>query len=107
VPRPNVPQTEYVNLHVTILTTTSPTLNATYFGQEPHPPTMILTTFEGARKGGKEPPFNSISYHGRIAEGKDEWVVKIFSKAKPTKKWLNKVFNNRVGWVYHKVVSSN
>jgi len=102
VPKPDVRAPEYSTLHVTLLTTTSPFPNATYFGHDSHPPTSILTTFEGVRKGGKEPPFNSISYHGRVADGQDEWVVKIFSRSKLSKKWLNKIFNNQVGWVYHK-----
>ncbi|KAJ7820753.1 hypothetical protein B0H14DRAFT_1342502 [Mycena olivaceomarginata] len=61
---------------------------------------MLLTTFEGARNGGKEPEFNSLSYHGLISEG--EWVVKIFSKKRISNKWLSKMFDGQVGWVLRK-----
>lgn len=104
MPAPAFQSVPYVHLHVTLLTTTSPFPNSTYFAGDSKPPTSILTSFEGARNGLKGPPFNSISYHGRVAEGKDEWVVKIFSESKLTKKWLRKVFNNQVGWVLHKEV---
>ena len=61
---------------------------------------MILTTAEGFRNGGKEPEFNSLSYHGLIREG--EWAVKIFSKQRMSDEWLNKVFSGKVGWVHRK-----
>jgi prenylcysteine oxidase/farnesylcysteine lyase len=63
---------------------------------------MLLTTFEGARNGGKEPEFNSMSYHGLISEG--EWVVKIFSKKRISDKWLSDMLDDNVGWVHRKEV---
>jgi len=63
---------------------------------------VILTTYEGVRKGGKEPEFNSISYHGLLREG--EWIVKIFSQQRISDEWLQNVFNGQVGWVYRKEV---
>lgn len=68
-------------------------------------PRMILTTHNGVRNGdGKEPEFNSLSYHGLIREG--EWSVKIFSKERISDEWLDKVFGNgTVGWVLRKEVS--
>lgn len=64
---------------------------------------MLLTTFEGARNGGKEPDFNSMSYHGLISEG--EWVVKIFSKERISDQWLSNIFDGKIGWVHRKEVS--
>lgn len=93
-------------------------------------PSMVLTSYENARNGGKEPEFNSLSYHGKIVkkakattgeatEGadtaevekvekveaeKEEWVVKIFSKTKVEDEWLKNIFGE-VGWVNRRVVS--
>lgn len=98
---------EYYHLHVTLLSTTSPFANPAYFGLEPGDtvPNMVLTTALGTRTGGPVPEFNSISYHGRIAEGKDEWVVKIFSTERMEDEWITNVFGN-VGWVLRKEVGS-
>ncbi|KAI6005036.1 Prenylcysteine lyase-domain-containing protein [Pisolithus orientalis] len=104
-----IPPQPYVHLHVTLLTTRSESTNPTYFGLSPGEkvPKVILTTHEGARAGGVEPEFNSISVHGRIqrapgsADEKPEWKVKIFSKERITDEWLEKVFGH-VGWVYRK-----
>lgn len=63
---------------------------------------MMLTTYEGVRQGGKEPEFNSISYHGMVREG--EWIVKIFSKERISDDWLQGIFPGEVGWVYRKEV---
>jgi len=67
---------------------------------------MILTTYEGVRQGGKEPEFNSLSYHGYITKDKDDapdqWSVKIFSKERISDEWLDTIFNGQVGWVYRK-----
>lgn len=84
---------------------------------------MVLTSYENARNGGKEPEFNSLSYHGKIVkkakEGeepapetenvetesqKEEWVVKIFSKVEVEDAWLRNIFGE-VGWVNRRVVS--
>ncbi|KAF7354883.1 Prenylcysteine lyase [Mycena sanguinolenta] len=97
-----IPPQPYVHLHVTLLSTTQPSVPAQSFSlpSSTKIPAMLLTTFEGARNGGKEPEFNSLSYHGLISEG--EWVVKIFSKKRISNKWLSKMFDNQVGWVLRK-----
>ncbi|KAK7064553.1 Prenylcysteine lyase [Favolaschia claudopus] len=97
-----IPPQPYVHLHVTLLTTTQPSFPAQSFSLPPSTkvPGMLLTTFEGARNGGKQPEFNSMSYHGLISEG--EWVVKIFSKKRISDKWLSKMFDGQVGWVLRK-----
>lgn len=61
-------------------------------------PSMLLTSYDGARNGRKAPEFNSISYHGKISE--EEWIVKIFSEAPVEDKWLQSLFNGQVGWVH-------
>ncbi len=100
-----IPEQPYVNLHVTLLTTKSPSIDAAYLGLPPTEklPSMILTTYDNARKGGKEPEFNSLSYHGKVSD--DEWGVKIFSKEIISDEWLQTVFKGEVGWVYRKVVN--
>ncbi|TFK36786.1 Prenylcysteine lyase-domain-containing protein [Crucibulum laeve] len=97
-----IPKQPYVHLHVTLLTTTSPTPSPEYFAmsQSSVVPRMMLTTYQGVRNGGKEPQFNSLSYHGLVREG--EWAVKIFSKERITDEWLNNIFKGKVGWVFRK-----
>lgn len=99
-----IPEQPYVHLHVTLVTTTAKTFNPSYFGlsASSHVPAMMLTTYEGVRQGGKEPEFNSISYHGMVREG--EWIVKIFSKERVSDDWLQGIFPGEVGWVYRKEV---
>ncbi|KAK0208424.1 Prenylcysteine lyase-domain-containing protein [Desarmillaria ectypa] len=97
-----VPEQPYVRLHVTLMSTTSPSVDPEYLNLPPTatPPIMLLTTHEGARNGGKEPEFNSISYHGKISD--DEWVVKIFSQGRKSDEWLRRVFRGQVGWIHRK-----
>jgi prenylcysteine oxidase / farnesylcysteine lyase len=64
----------------------------------------VLTTYEGARLGGPEPEFNSLTYHGEVAPGRGEWVVKIFSDHRLSDEWLEEVFDGNVGWVHRKEV---
>ncbi|KAJ7071486.1 Prenylcysteine lyase-domain-containing protein [Mycena amicta] len=96
------PYTPYVRLHVTLLSTTLPSLppQSLNLTSSTKIPSMLLTTYEGARHGGKDPEFNSLSYHGKISD--NEWVVKIFSKSRITDDWLNKMFAGQVGWVHRK-----
>ncbi|KAG7099795.1 hypothetical protein E1B28_001607 [Marasmius oreades] len=97
-----VPKQPYVHLHVTLLSTKSPSVNPEYLSlplSSKVPPTL-LTTFQNAREGGKAPEFNSLSYHGKIKE--DERAVKIFSEERISDEWLKRVFNGQVGWVYRK-----
>jgi prenylcysteine oxidase/farnesylcysteine lyase len=95
----------YVHLHVTLLSTSAATPNPEYFGLAPSSavPRTILTTNQGKREGGIESEFNSLSYHGLIREG--EWAVKIFSDHELSDAWLNKMFQDRIGWIYRKEVS--
>ncbi|KZT70702.1 FAD/NAD(P)-binding domain-containing protein [Daedalea quercina L-15889] len=106
-----VPAQPYVHLHVTLLSTTSPTPNSSYFGLGGgSAPTEVLTTHNRVREGlGEEPEFNSMTYHGKIkkADGtpveRDEWVVKIFSKQRVEDAWLENMFGEgNVGWVLRK-----
>ncbi|EDR15109.1 uncharacterized protein LACBIDRAFT_300931 [Laccaria bicolor S238N-H82] len=92
----------YVHLHVTLLTTTSPSANPAYFNLSAGSkvPAMMLTTNFGARNGGKKPEFNSLSYHGLVREG--EWAVKIFSKERISDGWLQQMFDGQVGWIHRK-----
>lgn len=110
----SVPKQPYVHLHVTLLTTTSPSFNATYFNLPPHAsvPAMVLTSNNGARQGGPAPHFNSLSYiravrtrslgEWRNARGEREWVVKVFSKERISDTWLAEMFDGRVGWALRK-----
>lgn len=108
-----IPPQPYVDLHVTLLTTRSEHSRPEYFGltSNTQVPATILTTYEGARAGGVEPEFNSISYHGKVrkvggaaedAVTDPESTVKIFSKERVPDEWLETVFGN-VSWVYRKL----
>jgi prenylcysteine oxidase/farnesylcysteine lyase len=110
-----IPPQAYIHLHVTLLTTTAPTPKPEYFGYTPGSkvPTTILTTFDGVRRDGKAPEFNSLTYHGQAKTAKNEthdtqemgeWVVKIFSMERISDEWLADVFENQVGWVLRKEV---
>ncbi|TDL28887.1 FAD/NAD(P)-binding domain-containing protein [Rickenella mellea] len=98
-----IPPQPYVHLHVTLLTTPTPRPNPDYFSLPPNSaiPRTVLTTNEGVRSGGQEPEFNSLSYHGSMIDGRDEYIVKIFSKHNISDEWLEKVYG-KVGWVYRK-----
>ncbi|KAK1218693.1 hypothetical protein PQX77_018592 [Marasmius sp. AFHP31] len=97
-----VPEQPYVHLHVTLFSTTSPSINPEYVSLPPnsHALTTLLTTYQGARDGGKAPEFNSLDYQRKI--GDSEWVVKIFSEEEISDEWLNETFSGQVGWVYRK-----
>lgn len=98
-----VPDQPYVHLHVTLLSTRSPTVNPSVLNltSSTKPPRTILTTYDGARAGGPEPEFNSLSYHGQIREG--EYYVKIFSKTRISDEWLDNTFGKgNVTWVHRK-----
>lgn len=110
-----IPPQPYIHLHVTLLTTTAAAPNPVYFAEKPDTkiPTFVLTTFEGARHGGRAPEFNSLSYLGKAqstengthdGQETDEWVVKIFSMERISDEWLATMFQNQVGWVLRKEV---
>ncbi|KAH8992059.1 FAD/NAD-P-binding domain-containing protein [Lactarius akahatsu] len=109
----SIPPQPYIHLHVTLLTTTAATPDPEYFGYKPSGkiPTTILTSFDGARQGGKAPEFNSLTYHGQAkiarnethdAQNTGEWSVKIFSMEPISDDWLARVFQGQVGWVFRK-----
>jgi prenylcysteine oxidase / farnesylcysteine lyase len=67
-------------------------------------PITILTSAETSHDTGSPlPEFQSITYHGKVAEDRDEWVVKIFSMEQRSDEWLEEVFGaGQVGWVLRK-----
>ncbi|KAF9524062.1 Prenylcysteine lyase-domain-containing protein [Crepidotus variabilis] len=100
-----IPKHPYVNLHVTILTTTSPDLNPAYFGlsKGSKVPKVLLTAREGVDLGNPntpKPEFTSITYHGLVQE--NEWSVKIFSDDRLSDEWLDNMFQGQVTWVHRK-----
>ena len=97
--------TPYIHLHVTHLTTTSKQPNGKYFNMkdDDEVPNLVLTTAQGIRAGGTPPEFNSLTYHGKVADDRDEWNVKIFSMQSLSDEWLQDVFGH-VGWVLRKEV---
>ena len=116
---PAIPPQPYVHLHVTLLSTTSTHPRPRYFKLKDGAivPSMVLTTWDGARvrEGEHAPEFNSLSYHGKIktrdglpanssADGQEEWTVKIFSKQRVEDRWLRRVFA-QVGWTLRKEAS--
>ena len=106
-----VPPVPYVHLHVTLLTTTSPSPSAAYFNlpEESTIPSMILTSAAARRRGAPEPDFNSLNYLQKVSADREEWVVKVFSKKRIGDDWLENVFGKgKVGWVLrHEVSLSN
>ncbi|CAE6492519.1 unnamed protein product [Rhizoctonia solani] len=96
------PKVNYVHLHVTLLTTTTPSLLPTYFKVDNSStlPGTILTTAEY----GSKPEFNSIRYQAKIERnGKTEYIVKMFSPAKIPDSTLAALFGKgTIGWVFRK-----
>ena len=99
-----IPEQPVSSLHVTVLTTTLPVLNAEYFALPVASPLpkRILTTHDSQRQDGKEPEFYSISYSGLVRDG--EWAVKILSKESLSDEWLANIFENKIGWIHRKEV---
>ncbi|KAG9091270.1 hypothetical protein FS749_016670 [Ceratobasidium sp. UAMH 11750] len=103
LPQPSsLPAVQYLHLHVTLLTTTTPALLPAYFKVDNSSalPGTVLTTAES----GIQPKFNSIRYQATIQRnGNTEYVIKIFSKTKITDVTLATLFGQgKVGWVYRK-----
>ncbi|CAE7134529.1 unnamed protein product [Rhizoctonia solani] len=95
------PRVDYVHLHVTLLTTTTPSLLPTYFKTDNSTlPGTVITTAEYSSK----PQFNSIRYQATIERGgKTEYVVKMFSMAKVSDRTLATLFGkDSIGWVFRK-----
>ncbi|KAH7327699.1 Prenylcysteine lyase-domain-containing protein [Rhizoctonia solani] len=96
------PKVDYVHLHVTLLTTTTPSLLPTYFKVDNSSalPGTVLTTAEY----GTRPEFNSIRYQASIERnGKTEYIVKMFSPAKISDDTLATLFGKgTIGWVLRK-----
>ena len=92
---------------MTLLTTTSSRPLASFFGLPDSTviPRTILTSGSTHRhdKEAPLPDFQSISYHGQLFEGSEEYVVKIFSFDRKSDEWLERVFGKgQVGWVERK-----
>jgi hypothetical protein len=122
----SIPPQPYVHLHVTLLTTTAPHPNPTYFGLKPTDkvPQVILTTTSSSSSSlsaaapHPDLEFNSLTYHGivttrevhrpgRTVDWIPEYVVKIFSKEPVSDVWLERMFGwtgepGGVGWVRRK-----
>ncbi|KAG8731551.1 hypothetical protein FRC11_003763, partial [Ceratobasidium sp. 423] len=96
------PKVNYLHLHVTLLTTTTPSLLPTYFKVDNSSalPGTVLTTAEY----GSKPQFNSIRYQAKIERnGKTEYVVKIFSPGEISDDTLATLFGKgSIGWVFRK-----
>jgi hypothetical protein len=109
-PFPSTPAVEYVDLHVTIVTTTGSGPRSGYFNMKESEtlPIDILTTNEGVRHGGKAPEFNSLTslpgtYIGVEKDGSivKERAFKIFSLDEKSDEWLENVFGEgNLRWVF-------
>lgn len=111
------PHQPYLHLHVTLLTTTSPTPNPTRFNMSSNSqvPTYIMTSYSGVRQGGStEPDFVALAFHGQLknmnqdegpflGDHSEEYVVKIFSLQRLSEEWLESMFGD-MGWVLRKEV---
>jgi len=104
LPGSPLPKVEYIRLHVTLLATSVPHANASYFGFAPgkRVPETILTA-----KG--VDAFNSMTYHGRVKNATTgepieppQWVVKIFSMDRMDDEWLGNMFDDQVHWILRK-----
>ncbi|KAG9049768.1 hypothetical protein FS837_009184 [Tulasnella sp. UAMH 9824] len=125
-----LPKVEYVRLHVTLVSTTSPTARPERFGLQPgtHVGKFILTTKNRRDTGSSssvcdtptsdpavgpgckqnlesKPDFNSISLHQTFERnGRKEYIWKVFSMDRKNDEWLEDVFGEgTVGWTYRKV----
>ncbi|CDK26558.1 unnamed protein product [Kuraishia capsulata CBS 1993] len=89
---------QYVELHVTLLTTFG-TLSKSYFNAD-YVPTTVITSSEGAQKN---TPFFSISKVGNISET-TESIYKIFSPAELSDKFITTLFEkgSTISWVHRK-----
>lgn len=109
----HIPPQPYVHLHVTLLSTTAKHPNSEYFNLPANQkvPTTVLTTYDAVRsRNGKEPEFNSLSYHGLVRKPEEgvetEYLVKIFSQQEISDEWLANMFSGKVGWVHRKLWQS-
>ncbi|KAF8588432.1 FAD/NAD(P)-binding domain-containing protein [Ramaria rubella] len=101
-----IPEQPYIHLHVTYLSTSSPSPNPEYFflKNDTTAPTTVLTTHDGFVNGGPEPEFTSLTYHGKVTghNGRpSEYIVKIFSLKTLSDTWIRGAFG-KVGWIYRK-----
>lgn len=111
------PPQPYLHLHVTLLTTMSPTPNPARFNMpnSSQVPTYIMTSHNRMHLGsGAEPDFIALAFHGQLknmnqdeglfkGDHGEEYVVKIFSLQKLSEEWLEGMFGE-VGWVLRKEV---
>ncbi|KDQ07131.1 hypothetical protein BOTBODRAFT_48966 [Botryobasidium botryosum FD-172 SS1] len=101
VPNANFSDAVYTHLHVTLLSTTAPHPDPSYFSLPEYSkvPNTILTS------SGKQtsPEFYSLSYGAPVAgleNGTRTWAVQILSEDRKEDSWLEKVFGaGKVGWI--------
>lgn len=91
-----IPETPYVQVHVTLLTVTNIEPKVAYFNanQDTYIPWLIVTTGAGERSGGPAPDFDIIMYRGMAGS---EYIVKIHSQAYLSDEKLAEIFD--VTWV--------
>ncbi|KAK9470687.1 Prenylcysteine lyase-domain-containing protein [Dipodascopsis tothii] len=92
----------YMSVHVTLVATDKP-LSRKYFRTSGDVPTVVLTTLPANRRD-MPPLFNSISVVRYIAE-RDEYVYKIFSLVRLTRRYLELLLEPgaNVTWTHQKV----
>ncbi|KAI0035817.1 FAD/NAD-P-binding domain-containing protein [Vararia minispora EC-137] len=99
-----IPPQPYKRVHVTLLTTTSPSFNTAYLGAQNviTPPTSVFITLNATRRPGG-PVFNSLQrlavLNGTGKGGKDESLVKIFSDEVLSDAFLDELVGER-GWTF-------
>jgi prenylcysteine oxidase/farnesylcysteine lyase len=104
-----IPAQPYLQVHVTLLTTTAPGPNATFLGAQnaSAPPNSVLVTLNATR-GGNGPVFSELVYlaklNGTGEGGADEFVVKLFSPKALDDAFLDMLFEGRVGWTLRHTV---
>ncbi|KAL7412229.1 Prenylcysteine lyase-domain-containing protein [Mrakia frigida] len=101
-----IPPQPYIHLHVTLLVTTASRPSPSFFNQPPSTPiprTILTSSATHRHTGSRLPEFQSITYHGEVVEGSEEWVVKIFSYERRGDEWLRELFGEgEVVWVERK-----
>jgi prenylcysteine oxidase/farnesylcysteine lyase len=109
-----IPAQPYVPVHVTLLTTTAPSPNATYLGAQnaTTPPNAVFVALNATRAGGSDGPvFSELVYlaqlNGTGAGGADEYVVKLFSSSELDDAFLDVLFEGKVGWTLRHTVRAH
>ncbi|WVR03358.1 hypothetical protein IAU60_000349 [Kwoniella sp. DSM 27419] len=105
-----IPAQKYVRLHVTYITTTKPHPDPAFFGLPAGSfvPNAVLTTGSGPRGAASgaasvpPPRFHSITWHGPVQPGADEYAVKIFSLTRLSDRFLREMLGEEPGWLLRK-----